>query len=304
MKYFYPILYILVLQLISKESDHRQSYIQKQLLNIFKPLSKEVQKYVEHYYVFSGERPETISYIAFPHIYTGLSFFRNVIISRGDHEIQIEAGDNERSVHIEILGRYIKPVFVHYRGNFEEVAIIFKPFGINPFIGSNTRLLLKDFSQALELDNWTRFATILFSVQATADRIRLIDEFLIANICRPDDNWLGKALEHLESTSTAMSIAEIARLSEMTIKTFQRNFRSAIGYTPSEYRRVARFRKSVHSKVISNELKNLTEITYAFQYYDQSYFIREFKKLTKLSPRRFFKSITVLDKAGIVWEIR
>lgn len=276
----------------------------EQLLNIFKPASNELQKYVEHYYVFAAQRPKNISYIAFPHVYTGLSFFRDVSIIRGDHEIQIEAQENGGSVNIEILGKYIKPVFVHYRGSFEEIAIIFKPLGINPFIRPNSRDLTKEFSQALDLEEWTQLAITLFTKTATADRIHILDEFLLANLLKPTDNWLSMSLDLLEDHSSKLTIAEISRLLNMNLKTFQRHFLKNIGRTPSEYKRIARFRSSINTKLLSDELKSLTEITYAHEYYDQSYFIREFKKLTTLNPRSFFRSITILDRAGIIWAIR
>jgi AraC-like DNA-binding protein len=274
------------------------------LLNIFKPASIELQKYIAHYYVFTAERPENISYIAFPHIYTGLSFFRDVRVTRGAHEIQIEGQQNGGLVHVEILGKYKKPVMVHYRGSFEEVAIIFKPLGIGPFIRSNSAVLTKEFSQALNLENWTLFSKTLFSEPETAVRISMLDEFLLANLCKPAEDWLTTTLDLLEDQSSNLTIAEIAGLVKMNLKTFQRHFFKNIGRTPGEYRRIARFRSSMNTKLLSGELKSLTEITYVHQYFDQSYFIKEFKKLTNLNPRSFFNSITVLDRAGIMWHIR
>lgn len=77
-----------------------------------------------------------------------------------------------------------------------------------------------------------------------------------------------------------------------------------MGCTALEYKRIARFRLALKTKILSKEVKSLTNVSYESNYYDQSYFIREFKKLTNLNPKKFFDAITVLDEQKIIWEIK
>lgn len=53
----------------------------------------------------------------------------------------------------------------------------------------------------------------------------------------------------------------------------------------------------------SDTWKNLTNIGYEEGYYDQSYLIKEFKKITKHNPKDFFKSTSKVDGDKIIWEI-
>jgi AraC-like DNA-binding protein len=52
------------------------------------------------------------------------------------------------------------------------------------------------------------------------------------------------------------------------------------------------------------QLKNLTEITYEEGYYDQSYLIKEFRRITNHNPKDFFKSVSKVDGDKIIWEIK
>jgi len=73
--------------------------------------------------------------------------------------------------------------------------------------------------------------------------------------------------------------------------------------TPSEYKRIARFRHSLKNRLLSKEIKSLTNLSYESGFYDQSYFIREYKKLTLLNPKEFFQTIAVLDENKMIWKI-
>ena len=73
--------------------------------------------------------------------------------------------------------------------------------------------------------------------------------------------------------------------------------------SPTEYKRIARFRNALQAGIMEKEIKSLTRISYDNNYFDQSYFIKEFKRLTGLNPKKFFRQVTLLDDDKIVWEI-
>jgi YesN/AraC family two-component response regulator len=99
------------------------------------------------------------------------------------------------------------------------------------------------------------------------------------------------------------SIAHIAEQLGYNLKTFQRHFIKHLSCSPVEYRRIVRFRHSIASKLNTDGVKSLTEITYESAYYDHSYFIKEFKKLTGHNPVEFFKVAKQVDGEKIVWKI-
>ena len=98
-------------------------------------------------------------------------------------------------------------------------------------------------------------------------------------------------------------MAEIVTQLAYQLKTFQRHFIKHMACTPVEFRRIMRFRNAIDSKLNTKDLKTLTDLTYENNYFDQSYFIKEFKKLTHHSPKKFFKAVKQLDGEKIIWEI-
>jgi AraC-like DNA-binding protein len=274
------------------------------VLKTFVPASKELQKYIEVFYVFISDKPSQFSYIAFPHINTAISFFKGISISRNNFHVSIEQQKETINKNcIEILGKYTKPVFVHYMGDFEEVAIVFKPLGVNKFIKGDFVDLAPEYSQPFNDENWLLFSHQLF--KAKENRIEQLERFLTAQLKQSDDfSKMAEAIKYFESMDVDYPVDKVAQLVGMGLKTFQRHFIKHLSCSPSEYKRIARFRNALNSKILSKEIKSLTSISYANNYSDQSYFIREFKKLTNLSPKKFFKEITVLDENKIIWELK
>jgi AraC-like DNA-binding protein len=275
------------------------------VIQTYKPKSKLLQKHIELFYVFNSPKQGNISYVAFPHVNTAISFFKGVDILRGDHVITITDSKQSKNICIvEILGKYTKPVFVNYTGNFEEVAIVFKPLGVNHFFNNALIEITPHYSQALNSALWTEFSCILFKEKNIKERIEMVELFLLNNLKEIENESLYKAIKYLEDFEANYGMDHIASLCGFTLKTFQRNFKKHLTCSPLEYKRIARFRHSLQDKLFSKEIKTLTSVSYESNYYDQSYFIREFKKMTQLRPKSFFDSISALNEKKIVWKVK
>lgn len=227
---------------------------------------------------------------------------KGALVQRQNWTLQVSENSTSDRVHIEILGKYMTPVLLEYNGQLREISVIFKPLGINRFFKENYLSLAPNFSQELVNEVWREFGETLFSGE---DDINKIESFLLAQFC---DHFefptLEKALELLESNNEKMAISTIASEVGLNNKTFQRYFQKNLGCSPVEYRRIYRFRSSLTNKLNSAEWKNLTDITYEGGYYDQSYFIKEFRKITNHNPKDFFKSTSKVDGDKIIWEIK
>ena len=251
--------------------------------------------------MYEGKRDTAFSYVAFPHINTGLSFFKRASIHRKKAALQISGNTNEE-IHIEILGKYTNPVLLEYKGQVREISVIFKPLGINRFFKDNYLSLAPTFSQELMKDVWRKFAETLFCGD---DDIRKIESFLLTQFYDHFEfSTIEKALKLIENCDEKMPISAIASEVGLNTKTFQRHFQKHLGCSAVEYRRIYRFRSSLTNKLNSAEWKNLTDITYEEGYYDQSYLIKEFRKITNHNPKDSFKSTSKVDGDQIIWEIK
>jgi AraC-like DNA-binding protein len=265
------------------------------------PSSPILKKYIECFYIYEGKPNSTFKYVAFPHFNTGLSFFKGASVHRQNWSLQISE-NTDVGVHIEILGKYTTPVLLEYKGQLREISMVFKPAGLNRFFKDIYLSLAPNFSQELKNDVWCQFGESLFS---SDDEISKIESFLLSQFCDNQEvSNIENSLILLENNNEQISISDIAIKVGLNLKTFQRHFQKHMGCSPVEYRRIYRFRSSLTNKLNNTQLKNLTEITYEEGYYDQSYLIKEFRKITNHNPKDFFKSASKVDGDKIIWEIK
>lgn len=271
------------------------------MIKTFAPSSAILAKYIACIYLYEGQADTHFRYLAFPHFHTGLSFFCGASVARGNWSIHISE-DPQVGVHVEVLGKYTTPLLLQYQGKLREISLVFKPLGMNRFFKQDYQTIAPKFSQELGDEVWKKQGEALF---ASEDVLKELEDFLLSQVYEDQDfSVLEKSLPYLENSIEQLSISSIAERVGLNSKTFQRHFHKHLGCSPVEYRRIVRFRSALTNKLTSAELKNLTELTYEGGYYDQSYLIREFRKLTNRSPKDFFKSMSRVDGNQIIWEIK
>jgi len=272
------------------------------VLTTFFPTSTVLQRYVDVFYILKTGKPVKLTYLAFPHTNTAISFFKGASVTRNDFHISINEDHHAEQFCVEILGKYARPVVVDINGVFEEVAVIFKPLGVNRFINGNLLQLAPGYTQSFPDKDWNLFCKMLFE---SPNKIETIESFLLNRLNEKEDiAAIEQSLTLLEDTDNNLSITDIAERVDMNLKTFQRHFTRQMACSPTLYRRIARFRKAMHTGIRNPEIKSLTHISYDNNYFDQSYFIKEFKRLTHLNPKKFFRQVSLLDDDRIVWEIK
>jgi AraC-like DNA-binding protein len=264
------------------------------------PASEELRKYIAFFYFFNADKPDSFSYLAFPHIVSAITFFKGVDISRQDFQINV-TGNPHAENKIDILGRYTRPVQLQYSGDFGEITIIFKPLGVNRFIAEDLATVAPSYSQLFHNDEWLAFSHRLFNA---ANPLEELEHFLLGRLKeKVAFKKVAAALSCFENAEEDFSVAAVAAQLDMNLKSFQRLFTKHMSCSPSDYKRIARFRNSLNSKIHSKQVKSLTSISYENNYFDQSYFIKEFKKLTSQNPKKFFKAVKVLNHDKVVWEL-
>jgi AraC-like DNA-binding protein len=97
---------------------------------------------------------------------------------------------------------------------------------------------------------------------------------------------LGQALSYLEGHyDEDIALADLAKLSRMSVSSFQRAFRSTTGASPIDY--LIRLRVDRARQLLRTGELSVSEIAYAVGFHDSNYFARQFKKLVGQSPRQF-----------------
>lgn len=147
-------------------------------------------------------------------------------------------------------------------------------------------LLSKLFGETIH-----NFTTTLFETQSIQEKVELIKLWLETNITDLGKDWF-ELQEFLNTINASENIdnAVIKKLSDnygWNDKKTERIFLKYIGFTPHQFIKVVRFRKSV--EMIFSDYKNLTDLAHSNGFYDQSHLIREFYRYAGDKPTDFLK---------------
>jgi AraC-like DNA-binding protein len=254
-----------------------------------------LSKYIAYYYFIKSDQPDfSASYYAFPNVYNGLSICRSAQCQSASKGIEIQS-DNLNAHQAFIIARYQFPLLVKLTGPVDMVNIVFKPLGVNHFIKSNfacvTRKLIQPFDE-WGRDNHRTFLSALFLTDDHELRVRLLDEFLLSAFHYFDDMLvMEKALGILSDLEREYTMQQLANNLNVSTRTLNRLFLKHLGLSPVTYRKVMQFRQSLKSKLFDDQFKRLTDVAYANNFYDPSYFNRIYKQFTGSTPKLFFNSI-------------
>jgi len=97
---------------------------------------------------------------------------------------------------------------------------------------------------------------------------------------------LGTALQEMQHRfADNVPVTELARMSHMSVSSFERKFKKCFGMTPKLYMRHLRVQEACHMLV--QTIKTLAEIAMDCGFADQSHLTREFSKIINESPRQY-----------------
>ncbi len=256
-----------------------------------------LKKYMEGFYVFeSGTSDPRTEYIVFPSNYCVLSVYNHVRLHIEPGKIHYSESLTESSVST-IAFAFQKPLIGTYEPGIREITFCFYPLGFSHFVDDDLNSLRQGDIQFFDYDK--DFKAFISEVLDETDEAVLqekIEEYWVRKLRPKNFSQLEKTLDLLNRTD--LDISEIAENLGLSRQYLTRMFTKHLCKTPSEYRKIFRFRKALQSFTAS---RNLTHLTYDNLFYDQSHLIKDFQKLTGMSPRQFFKGNISLNEGSVNW---
>ncbi len=213
------------------------------------------------------------------------------IVLDGEHWLyDLETRDRRKAPQVGLFGP-----LTHYRYDMEtngdlrtfsarlQPAAAGRLFGVDP-------VTLVDGFVALDLPG-----ELLKELRAAADWQAMV---------APADRWLqslgsdnfcndpvAREATRLRMLRGTVPIQDLADASGLSLRHFQRRFRSLTGLNPKHYARICRIGHAVHRKELEPET-SWTALAHEAGYADQSHFIRDFKALTGTLPSGFLRGQT------------
>lgn len=97
-----------------------------------------------------------------------------------------------------------------------------------------------------------------------------------------------------ENIHQPISIARMADLMHCSISTLERTFKKLLQASPMEFTRKIKMQYACKALISTNSL--ISELAFSLGYADESHFIREFKKLMKITPFQYRKQYLNLSQ--------
>ena len=270
-------------------------------IETFYPQNEELKKYIESYYILQHfEDDDSVSYLTFPSVYSIIAVVENAENIILDNKI-ITKFSKSKPLETSLVCRFNEPICFEYQGNVKEICIYFKPLGINAFLEKE----LANYSQS-SFDSFVPFIDYksemqrILKIKNKTVLVENLENYWLRKLTGFTHPFLNDAILKMDE-NLKITTAELANRFNVSQKTLIAQFKKHLCKTPSEYKKILRFRKAIAKMKGSNEKTSLTELSHLIDFFDQSHMIDNFKSLTKRTPRTFFESLTTMGNSNVHW---
>ncbi len=217
----------------------------------------------------------------------------------GDPYFQLFNGQKELVKGSHLIGIRKQSLWISQQSHQDFFCVRFKLGGAYPFLRVPTNQLHSSITSihAFLGTDFSELEEELYELQANEKRVARMNAFLLQKLqdgLSPKQELVNEAIVLMAKDENA-SIQSTCRQVQSNYKTLERHFKTVVGLNPRELRAIRRFNRAVHL-MYSCQFNTLTAVAYAAGYFDQSHFIREFKRLADMSPKQFLrKQFTIVQ---------
>lgn len=258
-------------------------------IQFYIPEDETLRKYIEGYYFIADDASEGIEeYFTFPNNYCIVSINSDSSVTFSENQISI-IPSAKKNIYANLIYNYTTPITIHYERPIKEITLYFKPLGINRFL-DNWEIMfssLQPVDFVSHYDDFEREMSRIFHIFERQIQRNEFEAYWLSKFRYKDFRKIENILVDLESN---MKIADIALKNNISRKHLYKLIYKHLGKSPMDYRKIFRFRNTIDSK---GRVRNLTELSYKNEFYDQPHFVKDFKALTKSSPNSFFRSVDI-----------
>lgn len=175
---------------------------------------------------------------------------------------------------------------VEYGKNSANILVQFREGGAAAFFNLPMHEL---FGLNVSLDSFFKPSELavleeqLQSGQSTDQKVGIVQQFFMERICYQNaDPLVAGSVRKIKAANGIVSIKDLSDSLYISLDAFEKRFRKSVGTTPKRFANIVRMRALITQVETTGTL--LTPALDA-GFFDQSHFIRDFKKFTGLTPK-------------------
>lgn len=254
-------------------------------VQFYKTKNKILEKYIFGYYFIEKQPIEkTIKYWTFPNNFYIAAVYKNTELMLENNKISVSSSEKSNIIS-SLVSRYISPIEIIQNAITDEITIYFKPLGLNYFLEDYDKYLQKDIMFFNPFSDYEIEMDKVFNTENRDLQIQMLEEYWLSKLRNIDLTLIEDILNNISETD--MKLQEIAEKYNITRQYLNKFFTKHLGKSPSEFRKIQRFRNSINQ----TDKKSFTELCFDNLFYDQSHFIKDFKNFTTTKPSAFFKKV-------------
>lgn len=246
--------------------------------------SPALAPFIEHYWFVHGPDPVDLRVDVFVDgradlvFNFGASYVREVI-----------GGPRRRLARSNLDAQRLVPIRIVQRGRVRTTGVRFRLGGLAPFVTTPLRTLTGRIAPPREpLGPEARALEAALAQTLQPDtQVRLLDDFFLSRLARaPDLSAFRRALAAAVVEGGGASLDVLADAAGVSARQVERLFARHLGISPKQLGRILRFQSTLRA-LMREPGCTLGEVAARAGYYDQSHFVKEFKRLSGGVPRGY-----------------
>ncbi|MCF0074212.1 helix-turn-helix transcriptional regulator [Dyadobacter sp. CY261] len=179
---------------------------------------------------------------------------------------------------------------VEYGKNSANILVQFKEGGAAAFFSLPIHEL---FETNVGLDEFFRPSELmmleeqLWTAGSIEKKVSIVQQFFVERIrYQKADLLIINSVEKIKAASGVLDVKELSESMHISLDAFEKRFRKSVGTAPKQFADIVRMKALIGRAHLTD---SLLDSALRAGFFDQSHFIRNFKKFTGLTPKDFFR---------------
>ncbi len=173
----------------------------------------------------------------------------------------------------------------------ETIGIEFNPQGAYRFFHFNLNDIQNQIYSLSDLlaNTGKRLVEEINNTTSAQQKINVLQQFLLKQLSLPQEDLIFEyCIEKITASKGRITIKELEKKTGYSSRWLNVKFNDKLGVSPKNFSSIIRFKYYYEGFINSNE-KLFSRNDFYEMYYDQSHFIKDFKRFTGLPPTKFQK---------------
>ena len=178
------------------------------------------------------------------------------------------------------------------------IGIEFSPLGLYRFFHIYLKEIKNDLNYLTDIlgDSVKSIEQQIADTESIENKVKLIQEYLLSLFKKKEEDTLfGYCIQQIESSYGSINIKQLEKLTGYSSRWLNLKFEEKLGMSPKNFSSIIRF-QNYYKAIISDNYQFRIKRPYYNQYYDESHFIKDFKRFTGMPPSKLMESRNAFGK--------